>query len=120
VANPEGDNVHDDDDQIDTEYANNTAIDGTVWDLKIVFGEYSSSSNNVDWHTRVTMPWAAAKLLLLFLESTIAGYEAIYGKVTFPTSMIPPEPPAPADENEQAKAIYDRLMEIRGRFLNSL
>jgi len=50
-------------DEMNTEYANNVFFEPTVWDLKLIFGEWSSRANLVDWHTSVTVPWAQAKLM---------------------------------------------------------
>ena len=49
-----------------SEYANNTLFEPTVWDLKIIFGELFRSrdgkASDVDWHTAITMPWSQVKL----------------------------------------------------------
>jgi len=51
------------DDELVADYANNTAFEQTIWDLKMIFGEYSQRAGGVDWHTSITVPWAQAKLL---------------------------------------------------------
>jgi hypothetical protein len=110
-------------DDLTTEYANNTFFEGSVWDLKILFGEWSGRTNSVDWHTSITLPWAQAKLMSYFLELNIANHESQMGKIPFPASMIPPEPPPLPEslQNEpEAKAFREMVMARRQRFLDSL
>ncbi|MGH2376131.1 MAG: hypothetical protein ACRDIC_22030 [bacterium] len=38
-----------------TDYANNTAFEPTVWDLKLIFGEFSDRAKTIDWHTSITI-----------------------------------------------------------------
>ena len=53
-------------------YANNVRFEMTAWDLRMLFGQLMPSSEGkgqVDWHTDVTIPWAQAKLMHLYLRS---------------------------------------------------
>jgi len=70
-------------DEINTDYANNIAIQSTVWDLKIVFGEYSNTLNSVDWHTSMTMPYATAKLLAYYLQINVEPYDIYNGELHY-------------------------------------
>ena len=83
-------------------YANNTAVEASVWDLKVVFGQWYQSGG-VDWHTMVTMPWAQAKLLAFYLRVNLAMYEAQHGKVIVPQAMWPQ--PLPGDLADPATAV---------------
>lgn len=105
--------------EIQSEYANNTLIDPTIWDIKVLFGEYSARLNSVDWHTSVTMPWAAAKLLVLYLQSNIAIYE-MNSKIVVPSGMIPPPPTKPSQATPQSEQLYQQLKDLHDRFLASM
>jgi len=71
---------------LNVEYANNTFFEPTVWDLKIIFGEFSGRSASVDWHTSITVPWAQAKLMAYYLLLNVALHELSEGTPTY----IPP------------------------------
>jgi hypothetical protein len=57
--------------EITSEYANNTFFEPTIWDLKILFGEFTGRTDSVDWHTSITLPWARAKLLAYYLGTEV-------------------------------------------------
>ncbi len=103
-----------------TDYANNTFLEASVWDLKIVFGEWSGETKSVGWHTSMTIPWAQAKLLAYYLAVNVRAHELRMGKVQFPEAMIPREPTLPDPKNPDAVAFYDMVKEHRQKFLESL
>jgi len=73
-------------------YANNVRFEMTVWDLRILFGQLmliSEGKGLVDWHTDVTVPWAQAKLMHLYLGINLALYERENGKITIPFGVLP-------------------------------
>ena len=106
-----------------TDYANSVFFEASVWDLKIVFGEWSGQTKSVDWHTSMTIPWAQAKLMAYYLAVNVRAHELRMGKIPFPDSMIPPEPqPLAESEKGDAKAIafHNMVKEYRRKFLDSL
>ena len=110
-------------------YANNVKFELTVWDLRILFGQLlpmSEGIGQVDWHTDVTIPWAQAKLMNLYLEINIALYERENGKITIPAGVLPPlmsSPPEGVDtSNPDAikafKMVQALVEEFRDRELS--
>ena len=108
--------------ETNTEYANNTFFEGTVWDLKILFGEWSARANEVTWHTSMTVPWAQAKLMAFYLAVNVAAHEIEHDtKVKIPVGMLPPEvPPATDQDTPMTKALRQMFREQREKFLSSL
>lgn len=110
----------------DDVYANNSSFEISVWDLKIIFGQLdqSSGSAEVDWHTAVTMPWAAAKIACYYLRANIAIQEARIGPIRIPQEVLPPPPNSPSGDTkdnptaiavyEQLKKMHDELVEDNG------
>jgi hypothetical protein len=108
-------------DELTTDYANNVAFESTVWDLKLIFGEYSDRDKSVEWHTSLTIPWAQAKLMQYYLQINIEIHERQHGQISVPNSMLPPEPSPPPNPNDpNMKAIYEAVREQRERFMQSL
>jgi hypothetical protein len=73
-------------------YANNVRFEMTAWDLRILFGQLmplSEGKGLVDWHTDVTIPWAQAKLMHLYLGINLTLYERENGKITIPSAVLP-------------------------------
>ena len=102
-------------------YANNTHFDPTVWDMQVIFGEYSPRVNSVDWHTTVTMPWAQAKLMSYYLQFQINVYEQGHGPIKIAKQLIPDVLPAATDPNdEREKHLRTKLSMLRETFLASL
>jgi len=93
-----------------TEYANNFHFELSSWDLKILFGQLSQLSGkpDVEWHTSITMPWGAAKLLRYLLSLNIAIYESNSGTIKLPSSAIPPivAPPSGEADTEQNRSFH--------------
>ena len=82
---------------IASEYANNTFMEPSVWDLKIFFGQWyqtTSQSNaaGVDWQSAVTLPWMQVKLLAHYLKVNVALYESLHGKIHIPPDLRPKFP----------------------------
>jgi len=103
-------------------YANNTVFEGSIWDLKILFGELTASQlgpKGVDWHTVITMPWAVAKLMSYYIQVNLAVYEHQHGKIKIPQGMIPQPLSNPLD-NESSNLLFARLEELRAEFLRNL
>lgn len=84
-------------------YANNVKFEMSAWDLRILFGQLMSSTEgkgNVDWHTDVTLPWAQAKLMHLYLGMNLMLYERENGRISIPAAVLPAQittPPAGVD-----------------------
>ena len=108
--------------ELSSDYANNVRFEASVWDLKLIFGEYSNSApQNVEWHTSITIPWAQAKLMLYYLEANVIAHEAQVNKINIPQAMIPPEwavPPAEAPPS--LHGIVPALKKLRERFLEDM
>lgn len=75
-------------DDLTTDYANNVAFESTIWDLKLIFGEYSDHDKSVEWHTSITIPWAQAKLMQYYLQINVEYFESQHGKIEVP---MPPQ-----------------------------
>ena len=95
-------------DDLSVDYANNVQIEATIWDLKVIFGEFSGRAQAVQWHTSITMPWATAKLLAHFLQVNVELHELDNGKVKIPASALP-EVPLQEDADPQLKAFFDSV-----------
>ena len=109
--------------ELTSEYANNVYFLGNIWDLKLLFGELTATSQKIDWHTSITLPWAQAKLMEYYLKLNIAAYEASNGRIKVPESMLPPAPPPIAEEDKNspgAKKMVDFIIEERRKFLESM
>lgn len=73
-------------------YANNVRFEMTAWDLRLLFGQLmpnSEGKGQVDWHTDVTLPWAQAKLMHLYLGMNVIVYERENGKIMIPAAVLP-------------------------------
>ncbi len=108
---------------ITSDYANNTLLEATIWDLKLIFGEFSEQLGAVEWHTSITMPWAQAKLLSHYLQVNLAVWEINHGRIKVPEPMIPQPPPPLTPEQEQdpkAKAIFETIERYNRQFIQSL
>jgi hypothetical protein len=110
--------------EISVEYANNTMFEPTIWDLKLIFGEWSGRSNSIEYHTSITVPWAQAKLIMYYLRANIAAHEVINGRIKIPQEVMPPEwtPPAPEQQTGEQKSeeIFKALQQVREEFMESL
>lgn len=97
-------------------YANNFHFELSSWDLKILFGQLSQVSGkpDVEWHTSITMPWGAAKLLRYLLSLNIAIYESNSGPIKLPASAVPPIVAPPSAEQDTAKnrAVYAMAVKL--------
>ncbi len=105
---------------LEEDYANNTYIETSVWDLKIIFGQinqFGKPTIEVDWHTAITMPWAQAKLLNYFLGLHIASYELQNGKIKIPPAVTPPEAIEPQGDDLLPKALHELIKKRRDELL---
>jgi hypothetical protein len=112
-----------DEEEITSDYANNTTLEPTIWDLKLIFGEFSQRSQSVEWHTSITVPWAQAKLLSHYLQVNLAVWEINHGKINIPEPMIPQPPPVLTPEQEKdprAKAIFETIKKHNQEFIENL
>lgn len=109
--------------EMTVDYANNTMFEPTIWDLKLIFGEFSQLTKSIEWHTSITVPWAQAKLMIYYLQANVAAYEINAGKIKVPEPVLPPEWPPPSPEQEKdpkALETFERLKNLRDQFLNGL
>jgi hypothetical protein len=63
------------------QYSNYFEVGQNAFEFLIDFGQFSSASNAVHFHTRVATAPAFAKLLLVTLESAIEKHEAEHGEI---------------------------------------
>jgi hypothetical protein len=102
-------------------YANNIQLELSVWDMKLVFGEFNQYAGQqagqevVEQHTAITVPWAQAKLLSLYLQLNLAFHEKTNGKISIPPSLIPTFPmpdEAVTDQNTRELAeLYNQKVQ---------
>ena len=115
--------ANEENDEMTVDYANNTMFEPTIWDLKLIFGEYSQRTQSVEYHTSITVPWLQAKMILYFLQANIAAHEAVYGKVRIPPEATPPEWTAPtpeqAESQPKSQEIFETLKKLRQQFLDN-
>ena len=107
-------------DDLTTDYANNVAFETSVWDLKLIFGEYSDQDKSVEWHTSITIPWAQAKLMQYYLQINLEFNEQQQGKIKIPSVAIPPAPSPPDPDDPAAKALYELVQRNREKFMENL
>ena len=103
--------------EIASVYANNSQLELSVWDLKIIFGQLDQHVNpaRIDWHTAVTMPWMQAKLLAYHLRLNLAFHEKFKGVIQVDKSVIPPPPEPPSGEaanDPTTHAVYELFKKI--------
>jgi hypothetical protein len=116
------------DENFESLYANNVNIDATVWDLKLVFGQFNSATRataqpGIEQHTAITIPWLQAKLLAYYLQLHVAIHEVENGKIAVPDALIPPPPTPPQGEyqdNQQSIKAYRHMVEAQRQFVASL
>jgi hypothetical protein len=109
--------------ELTANYANNVYYEPTVWDLKLIFGEFSGKSNAVDWHTSITIPWAQAKLLFYYLAINIAFQEIQQGPIHVASAVLPPVPPEPTDAEKNshfAGAMHEFALKMHQKFIDGL
>jgi len=70
-------------------YANYSHLQGSLWDLRMAFGQAEGDPKLVPIHTNITMPWPQAKVLAYFLQLHVAGYESDNGRIKIPAGIIP-------------------------------
>lgn len=108
---------------MNAEYANSVGFQPTIWDLKILFGELSSRTPSVDWHTSMTLSWAQAKLMAYYLQVNLALQESRSGNINVPIEMTPLELPALAESaknDPQEEAALEKLKALRDAFVASM
>lgn len=114
----------DSNDDLTVDYANNTFFEPTIWDLKILFGEWAGRTNSIEWHTAITVPWAQAKLMAYYLAINVAAHELRYGKIKVPDSMVPQDPatlPESTDGDPAINQAFTKMVtEHRQKFIESL
>jgi hypothetical protein len=98
-------------------YANNSLLEPSVWDLKIMFGQLEQHTGNakVDWHTAVTMPWMQAKVFCYYLRVNLAIHEMVSGPLRTHPNVVPPAPEPPTAEQCESDPKTQRLHEIISR-----
>ncbi len=92
------------------DYANNSVLESSNWDLKITFGHLDQSlgPNQVLQTMAITLPWAQAKVLHYFLTLHLISHEAEIGRIVIPSGIIgelPKETPAGASKEGFQKAV---------------
>lgn len=86
-------------------YANNVRFEMSAWDLRMLFGQLAPGGEAVvDYHTDVTIPWAQAKLMHLYLGINIMLYERQNGRIAIPSSVLPATLASPPEGVETSSA----------------
>lgn len=86
-------------------YANNVRFEMSAWDLRIFFGQLVPGGEaDVDYHTDVTIPWAQAKLMHLYLGINIMLYERQNGRIPIPRSLLPAPLASPPEDAETSSS----------------
>jgi hypothetical protein len=104
------------------DYANNVYVEGSAWDLKMVFGQLDQSTvpARVEQRGAVTLPWAQAKILAYFMCLHLAGYEMQNGTINVPQAVMPPIPTPPTEEAKKTdpnlQSFFERMVWIREQF----
>ncbi|MGB9203418.1 MAG: hypothetical protein WCB94_05515 [Terriglobales bacterium] len=104
------------------EYANNTFLESTAWDLKVIFGQadLAISPNTVVQHTGITLSWPQVKILLYFLQIHLTVHEVDYGRLTIPKGVIVDVPVPDKETLKQypnAMQIYKEMCKVHDDFL---
>jgi hypothetical protein len=103
-------------------YANNIRFEMSAWDLRMFFGQLAPGGEaEIDYHTDVTIPWAQAKLMHLYLGINIMLYERQNGRIPIPKSVLPAplaSPPEGADTSspdslETFQQVQQKIKEFR-------
>jgi hypothetical protein len=78
-------------DNFSTAYANHVSMEGSLWDLKLVFGQNDQQlgPNAVVQHTAITLPWAQIKVLTYFMKNHLAAHEIQNGRIVIPPNLVP-------------------------------
>ncbi len=97
-----------------TDYANNVYLEGSVWDLKLIFGQLDQSTNPVITEQRaaITIPWRQAKILNYLLSIHIRAHELDNSRITIPQSIVPPDPVS-TDESISMEPLYEYMRKLR-------
>jgi hypothetical protein len=71
-------------------YANNVALESSLWDLKFIFGQNDQNigPNAVVQHTAITLPWAQVKVLAYSLSLLLTDQEARSGRIQLKKGIV--------------------------------
>jgi hypothetical protein len=106
-------------DDFSSAYGNYVFLENSFWDLKLIFGQLDQSVTppTTEMHTAITIPWTQAKILSYLIKAHVTGYEISNGKIRIPLSVLPPEIPAPTEEQikaePKAQEIFDAIKNLR-------
>jgi len=104
-------------------YANQINFELNDLDLDFIFGQLSRAPGKgepfTDWHTKVAMPWAEAKLVSFYLRLNLALYESSNGLIKLPAGMLPATIPTPEDldTNPASRALFEKITAIRNELM---
>lgn len=104
-------------------YANNVMVESNAFDLKMIFGIYdhrNALKPVIDQFSSVNIPWPQVKVLILFLQMHVEGYELENGKIKVPDSAVPPDLQLlPAFDNPKGRAAIELFRKMRNEFVAS-
>jgi hypothetical protein len=94
METPKGINFQKLDRDFISRYANNVAIETTLWDLKLIFGQTDDTigANSVTQHTAITLSWTYLKVFNYLISSQLAQRELEYGRIQIPNNLVSPPP----------------------------
>jgi len=89
-------------------YANNTQLLASNWDLELAFGQLDlkQGPNVVVQHTSMTLPWSQVKVLIYFLQMSLYGHEADFGRIVIPKGIVGE---FPAHKPKEAEGVRDEV-----------
>jgi Protein of unknown function (DUF3467) len=103
-------------------YANQFHFEISAWDLKVIHGQLDQTSGKptIDWHTSVTMTWAAAKMFSYLIALNVLIYESNHGHISLHPSIVPPPlaPPTGDQDTEQNREFYTSALKLRKLLLD--
>jgi hypothetical protein len=107
-------------------YANNTFLEPSVWDMKMIFGQLDQQigPSAIVQNVSITMPWQQVKILRYFLGLHLLAHEMQNGQIRIPPHLVPPIPEEFPSENayvgfheEKARELHTALRACYVEFL---
>lgn len=72
-------------------YANQVQLTGSLWDLRMVFGEslgFDGTKVTIEQRASITLAWPQVKVLCQLLAANIKQYESRNGEIKIPKGFL--------------------------------